>query len=110
MPVRPVRWSAGAGADLRRIVEWIAHSAGEERALEILDRLASRVASLSTLASRGRPVPEVATQAEPVMREIIDAPWRIVYVADRERVLVVAILDGRRDVADWLAQRIPEGE
>jgi toxin ParE1/3/4 len=104
---RPVRWSSDAEADLLRIIDWIAQRSGQARALDVLERLTMRAASLSRLAARGRAVPEVAAVAEPILREVIEAPWRIVYIADPERVLIVAILDGRRDVADWLRQAGP---
>lgn len=103
--MRPVRWSADAEGDLQRIVGWIAERDGEARALAVLERLAARVDSLATMASRGRRVPEVTLPVTPPLREIVEDPWRIVYVVDAARVLVVAIVDARRDMASWLQGR-----
>jgi plasmid stabilization system protein ParE len=42
----------------------------------------------------------------PSYRELVEAPWRLIYRAEAERVIVIALLDGRRDLADVLLERL----
>ena len=39
-------------------------------------------------------------------QEIIERPWRIVYRVQGERVLVLAVLDGRRSLTALLLERL----
>lgn len=55
---------------------------------------------------RGRIVPELRDLALEPWRELIERPFRIIYRISDARVLIVAVLDGRRDVEDLLLQRL----
>ena len=39
-------------------------------------------------------------------RELIEPPWRIVYRIESESVLVLGVLDGRRDLKSLLLERL----
>jgi len=39
-------------------------------------------------------------------RELIVRPWRIIYRFDAQRVYVLGVLDGRRDLASLLLERL----
>ena len=41
-----------------------------------------------------------------VYRELIVRPWRIIYRVSTKRVLVLAVLDGRRDLEGLLLSRL----
>jgi plasmid stabilization system protein ParE len=55
-------------------------------------------ASLTTLAQRGRAVPEVD---DPAVRELLVGSYRLLYVVDESRVTIVGFLHGARDFAAW---------
>jgi toxin ParE1/3/4 len=99
-----VDWSATARHDLESIVRHIAHDS-LDMALAVLDRLESRVAALGTHPERGRVVPELRALGVLQYQEIIERPWRILYRVQGTRVLVLAVLDGRRSVSNLLLER-----
>ncbi|MGI8905372.1 MAG: type II toxin-antitoxin system RelE/ParE family toxin [Candidatus Sumerlaeaceae bacterium] len=39
-------------------------------------------------------------------RELVVSPWRVIYRITEQHVLVVAIIDGRRNVPDLLYERL----
>jgi toxin ParE1/3/4 len=39
-------------------------------------------------------------------REVIERPWRILYRIDGDTVLVLAVLDGRRELRSLLLERL----
>lgn len=99
-----VLWSHTAQQDLTEIIEYIAQdSVGN--ALEILHKLEAKAALLLTLPSRGRIVPELLCTGVSQYRELICAPWRIVYRIENQRVLIMAVLDSRRDLQTMLLNR-----
>ena len=100
-----VLWSHTAQQDLTEIIEYIAQdSIGD--ALAILQKLETKAALLITLPNRGRVVPELLHTGISQYRELISAPWRIVYRVGNKQVLIMAVLDSRRDLQTILLGRL----
>jgi len=100
-----VSWTDTAKADLLAIVEFIAADSSAN-ALQVLDRLELRAASLEEHPDRGRLVPELQAIDVSHYRELIEKPWRLNYRVSGRRVLVLAVLDGRRDLQSLLLERL----
>lgn len=100
-----IHWAPDAQDDLRAIVEFIAARGDMVNAERIFDRLIARVDSLATNPERGRKVPEMQLPLDPPLREIIERPWRVMYLCERRRVVIAAVIDGRRDVVTALGSR-----
>ncbi|MCG6941812.1 MAG: type II toxin-antitoxin system RelE/ParE family toxin [Thiohalocapsa sp.] len=105
MAERAVSWTRTARRDLHAIVGYIAED-NLENAFAVLDRLQARAETLSDNAQRGRVVPELRAIDVYQYRELIEKPWRIVYRIERDAVLIMAVLDGRRDLRSVLLERL----
>lgn len=101
-----LQWSPAAREDLRDIVEYITARGDGANAVRVFERLVARVESLATNPERGHRPPEFALVTEPPLLEIVERPWRILYGHERGRVVVAAIVDGRRDVEAVLKERL----
>ena len=109
MPSRLVRWSDAAQRDLDHIVDYIATDSALD-AERVLARLQQQAGSLEQFAERGRRIPELASRKRALRanwRELTVRPWRIVYAIENGGVMVLAVVDGRRDFLEWLARRSP---
>ena len=107
MTSRNVRWSDAAQRDLADIVEYIADDS-DLNAEGVLARLQVQAESLAHFAERARRIPEVRGRKrgqQPDWRELLVRPWRIAFAIEGSTVLVVALVDGRRDFRGWLARR-----
>lgn len=102
---RRVLWTRTARRDLDAIVAYIATDS-IENALSVLDRLQERADSLTTAAERGRLVPEPRSIGVHQYRELVDRPWRIIYRIEPDSVMVLAVLDGRRELESLLLERL----
>jgi plasmid stabilization system protein ParE len=102
---RRVLWTLTARRDLDDIVAYIATDS-IENALSVLDRLQERADSLTTAAERSRLVPELRSVGVHQYRELVERPWRIVYRIEPDSVMVLAVLDGRRDLESLLLDRL----
>lgn len=100
-----VLWSDAAQQDLTEIVEYIAQDSFDD-ALSILHKLEAKAALLVTLPNRGRVVPELLHTGISQYRELISAPWRIVYKVASSQVFIMAVLDSRRDLQTVLLNRL----
>lgn len=73
----------------------------------IVERILRAGDSLAKLPARGRIVPELSGIGVRTYLEIQVPPWRIIYKrAGRSLVEIHAIIDGRRDVREVLANRL----
>jgi len=105
MSSKSVFWSDTARSDLEEVIRYIAEDSAD-KALSILGRLEAKAASLTMQSTRGRVVPELASLDVSQYRELIEAPWRIIYRIESDKVFVVALLDSRRDLTSILLQRL----
>ena len=98
-------WAGAAENDLKEIVEYIAVDSPAD-ALKTFKKIKQRVASLYNLPERGRIVPELQDQGILLYRELIIAPWRIIYRISERKVYVLSVLDARQNVEDILLKRL----
>jgi toxin ParE1/3/4 len=105
MTERRVLWASAAQRDLEAIVDYIAEQQ-PTTALGVFDRLQARASHLASQTLRGRRVPELRDLGVESHREIIEAPWRIIYRPAGDRVYIIAVFDTRRDLQSVLMERL----
>jgi plasmid stabilization system protein ParE len=64
----------------------------------LLTRLLEAAGGLAELSDRGRVVPELG---DPVLRELLVDPYRLLYEVHADDVQVVALLHQRREFERW---------
>ncbi|MCA9438291.1 MAG: type II toxin-antitoxin system RelE/ParE family toxin [Candidatus Omnitrophica bacterium] len=98
-------WAGIARSDLWDIVD---HIAGDrpKTALRILGKIEEKVTDLKDFPERGRTVPEFERVGILQYRELIIKPWRVVYRFSGSQIVVLSVLDGRRNVEDVLFRRL----
>jgi toxin ParE1/3/4 len=102
---RKVRWARSARRDLEAIVAYLSDRS-PAAALATLDRLKTRAESLATYAERGRVVPELARLHVRQYRELVSAPYRMIYRISGATVLMLVVVDARRSLEDLLLERL----
>lgn len=105
MAKRAVLWTDTARLDLQSLLEYIAEQ-DPAAAVQVLDRIERKALTLQALSQRGRIVAELREVGVMHYRELIERPWRIVYRMDASRILVLAVLDSRRDLQSLLLERL----
>jgi plasmid stabilization system protein ParE len=100
-----VLWAERAIEDLDEIMRHVAADSpvNSER---LLARLRTRAATLTSSPRRGRIVPELAGFGMRSWRQLLVAPYRIVYRVSGRGVWVMAVIDSRRDLQDLLLERL----
>jgi plasmid stabilization system protein ParE len=99
-----VIWANVAEKDLINIIEYIAEDS-PQNALKILAKIRKQTSDLYTMPERGRIVPELYDQGILLYRELIIAPWRLIYRMSEQEVFVLSVIDSRRNVEDILMKR-----
>ena len=91
-----IRLSASALADLEDIRAWHADRGASEAGDRGVAEIVERIEALSDHPDLGRIVPEFE---QPFLRELIQAPFRIVYRRDPDLVRIVRVWRGERRLA-----------
>lgn len=100
-----VVWTKAAETDLECIVDFIADDS-IDAALTVFTRIRERAATLENFPNKGRVVPELHLHGIVQYRELIVAPWRIMYRIDGTKVYVISVVDSRRNLEDLLLERL----
>ena len=107
MPIRyPVRIVAAAERDLDEIYDYIAQEASPARADKVFERLREQVHGLALEPERGPWPRELLALGIRDFRQLVVRPWRIFYRVDGDRVVVLLIVDGRRNLKSLLERRL----
>jgi toxin ParE1/3/4 len=92
--------------DILEIYHYILEREGEEHAEAVLNRLEKKAYSLGKLPSRGKLPEELVPFGNRKIREVQEAPWRIFYRPEKEKVFVLSVLDGRRSIREMFENRL----
>jgi toxin ParE1/3/4 len=95
-----------AKQDLLDIYQYVAEHDSVMRADSLLDALEEMCAQLSENPQRGHQVPELKRVYVGGFREVHCKPFRIVFQVSAKNVYIHAVLDGRRDLQDFLESRV----
>lgn len=99
-----VFWTQTAQLDLKNIIEYIPADS-EIQARRVYLVIKQKAANLQQMPLQGRIVPELRYYSILTYRELISPPWRIIYKIEENKVWVLAVIDGRRNVEDILLDR-----
>jgi len=104
-----VIWTRTAVLDLDEILAYIAAERGVDQALLMYETLRERITSLSTMPRRARQVPEFLDIGLHEYREMIEGPYRLIFRIIDQKIVLLGILDSRRDLEELLIQRAIDG-
>jgi toxin ParE1/3/4 len=95
-----------AEADLVELFEFIAARDSVEAAWHVLDELEKRILGLDEQPERGNYLPELLEHGIKDFREVHFKPYRVIYEVIDKQVIVLACLDGRRNMQGLLERRL----
>ena len=88
-----VMWAPAALADVEAIAQYIARDSADNAALFVA-RLIEATDRLARFPESGRIIPEISNAA---CREVMVAPYRIMYRLETDQVWITGIVHGARD-------------
>ena len=97
-------WADSAENDLKEIIDYIAIDS-PAKALETFSKIGKKASSLYTMPERCRIVPELKDQGITQYRELIVAPWRIMFRITKMKIYILSVIDSRRNIEDILLER-----
>jgi len=99
-----VAWAPVAISDAVSILEYLSEE-DPGYAEQLLGKLQSQAQSLERFPARGRIVPELKAMGIQFLRELVIAPYCMIFRIEGHEVHVLAVFDGRRNLEDVLLER-----
>ncbi|HEY1630477.1 MAG TPA: type II toxin-antitoxin system RelE/ParE family toxin [Rhizomicrobium sp.] len=103
-----VRLSDSAERDTLEIGQYIARDAGLDTAMRILEGLDACWSKLAQFPNRGNVPKELQAIGRDDIRELHYKPYRIFYSIAGDQVRVQAVVDGRRDIQEFVKKRLTQ--
>jgi len=91
--------------DLREIVEYY-YEVNQSYSRKLFSKIVERISELEGFPEKGRVVPELRDHNISAYKELIEDPYRIIYKVLADEVLLVSIIDGRRNVEEILIKKL----
>lgn len=104
--VWPILLTQGAEQDLEAIYDYLHRVAGSAPATTLLEQLMQLAHSLAEQPERGHFPPELVSLGIKEYRQLVLAPYRIIYRLADDQVIIYVIADARRDLQALLARRL----
>jgi toxin ParE1/3/4 len=101
-----VIWTKLAEQDLNQIIEFMLDKEEVNNAKKIYEKIKSKICLLTENPEQGRLIPELQLLKIKKYREIIINPWRVIYKTDDNKVYILLVIDGRRNLEDILLDRL----
>ena len=102
-----VQWTQTAVDDLLSIIEYVAERDRAEAAEHLCGQITGGVTGLETLPPRCRLVPELEAEGIDSYRELLVGPYRLMFAVRGSEVVLLTVVDGRRDLGELLIERAP---
>jgi toxin ParE1/3/4 len=106
---RKVLLTEDAERDLEELYDYVAEFDCLDRARHVLGRLLEAIERLAQFPERGSQPPELISVGIKEYRQAFFKPYRIIYRAVDDQVIVYVIADGRRDLQTLLSRRLLGG-
>jgi len=98
-------WTKSAEDDLLDIIGRI-KAESPQNARSVFAKIKKHAESSNFFPLKGRVVPELQHEGITLYREVVAAPWRIIYKVGADTVYIMAIIDSRQNVEDILLRRV----
>ncbi len=98
-------WTDTALADLEAILEYISLNDSVDSAVYVHDNLLSKIEGLTDHPHRCRTVPELNELGVHEFRELLWTSYRVCFSVHSNQLVIVSVLDGRRDLGQLLVDR-----
>jgi addiction module RelE/StbE family toxin len=105
MELFTIFWSDQAKMDLSEMIEYIAFE-DKTLAMQILGKIEEKVTRLEQMPKSGRFVPELKAFDLLTYREVVFSPWRIIYKIEKQQMVIISVLDSRRNLEDLLLKKL----
>ena len=103
-------WSKDAGDELIEIISYIKYNTGKITAKKIHQKIINEIKRVSENAAGRRIAPLLMDLGVNHIHQLNINPWIIFYKAENDRMEILSIIDGRRNLEEILYKKMMDGK
>jgi toxin ParE1/3/4 len=103
-------WSKDAGDELAEIISYIKYNTGKITAEKIYLKIMNEIKRVSENAAGRRIAPSLKEFGINYIHQLNINPWIVFYKAEKNRMEIISIIDGRRNLEEILYKKLLEGK
>lgn len=99
-------WSKDSTDDLYDILSFINENSGLSKAKNIYSKFKAKVENLKIFPELGTEVPELKKIGIYYIKQMVISPWKVYYKLDNSKIIILSIIDSRRNLEDILIEKL----
>ncbi|MDR2429261.1 MAG: type II toxin-antitoxin system RelE/ParE family toxin [Candidatus Margulisbacteria bacterium] len=103
-------WTEEARFSFGEILQYITAQSGQSAADKIYTKIMRKVDLLAVFPFRGKVSAELKSLGITDIYELIEMPWKIYYRVKTKQIVIVLVLDSRRNLEEALIDKIINGK
>jgi toxin ParE1/3/4 len=103
-------WSKDAGEEFVEIISWYKYTVGKNVAKNIYSKINSQIKKLKDMPGIGKQVQLLKDIGINDYRQIVHDHWIIYYKVEGQRIYIISVIDGRRNLEEILYKKIIDGK
>ena len=104
--MKKIFWTNDAVESFNEILEYLTEKSGENITQKIYDKIISKIDLLASVSFKSKICQELKDIGVNDVYELAEAPWRIFYKLKEKEVVVLFVLDGRRNIEEVLISKV----
>jgi plasmid stabilization system protein ParE len=104
--MKKIFWTADAEESFNEILEYSMEKFGESRTQKLYEKIISKIDLLSSVSLKSKLSQDLKDIGINNIYELVESPWRIFYKIQNDKVIILLILDGRRNVEEVLISKV----
>jgi plasmid stabilization system protein ParE len=108
--MKKIVWTADAEESFNEILEYSMMKFGETRTQTLYEKVISKVDLLSSISFISKVSQDLKDIGITDVYELIESPWRIFYKIKNDEIIILQILDGRRNIEEILISKVINGK
>jgi plasmid stabilization system protein ParE len=108
--MKKIIWTADAEESFNEILEYSMVKFGETRVQTLYEKVISKIDLLASISFKSKVSQDLRDIGINEVYELIESPWRIFYKMNDDEIIILQILDGRRNIEEILISKVINGK
>ena len=104
--MKKILWTKDAEESFNEILEYLMEKSGESITQKIYDKIITKIDLLASISFKSKLSQDLKDIGINDVHELTESPWRIFYKTRKDEIIILLILDGRRNIEEILISKV----
>jgi plasmid stabilization system protein ParE len=108
--MKEISWTQDAEDSFNEILEYSMEKFGETRTQAVYKKIISKIDLLASISFKSKVSQDLKDIGIYDVYELVESPWRIFYKMNDDEIIILLVLDGRRNIEEILISKVIDGK